>query len=108
MRTCNWAEAADYLNEMYGQGLDKPLASLDSLTRNQPGIIEFRVYRKVLGMNTFARLIDLVAAVHGSHTTTHGTHNYTEFVWKLTPSRAVVCGVRHGKGVYIQLTDTGS
>jgi hypothetical protein len=108
MRVANWSAAADYINEMYGRGLDQPLVSFDSLTRSQPGIIEFKVYRKVLGASAIWELLDRIRAVHGEYNITGGSHNYAEFGWLLTPTRSIVCGARQGKGVYIQLKDTGS
>jgi hypothetical protein len=111
MRTANWAAAADYINQMYGHGLNPPMASLDTLTMSQPGVIEFKIKRGTLGANTFVsldRLVNRVSAVHGVTHTRDLLHNGKAYIWTITSERSVVVGYRNGKGVYIQLKDTGN
>lgn len=109
MRIANWAAAADYINQMYGQGLRGHIASMDSLALNQRGVIEFKVYRGLLGnKDPLVKLLERVSKAHGeSYDHAHSYDVVTEYIWNLTRERSVVVGHRKGRGLFIQLKDIG-
>lgn len=114
MRTANWAEAAEYINRMYGQGARSVngIAGLNTLVMNQPGCIEFKVKGGSFRGDTFEHLVRNVIAAHGHSSDDFiGTFRRT-YTWVLTPERTVVVGRRVGRGptagIYIQLKDTGN
>ena len=86
------------------------MASLDTLYMSRAGVIEFKIKRGVLGSDTYVtlnRLVGRVTAVYGVPHTCELTVNGRSYTWSITAERSVIVGYRYGKGVYIQLKDTG-
>lgn len=108
MRTCNWAEAVDYINQMYGQGLPVPLASLNNMMFSKPGLIEFKVYRSVFRTAALTKLVKRMCDAHGDDYKAVGSTTHVEYEWRISPERSVICGSRTKRGLYIQLKDTGN
>jgi len=102
----NWATAADFINQTYGGG--RNLVGLDSLNMSQPGIIEFRVLKKVFDTpDTFDRMFIEMSTVHGNACTVVRDVDLELRAWRLSSSRRVILRYKIGVGTYVQLIDDG-
>jgi hypothetical protein len=106
MKTFNWKEAADYINDTYFGG--RFHVYLDQVVYNANGKIEFRVPRVLVKeKDVYAYVNRHVDAVHGTRRASSIEGKPFLAQWHLSKTR--ILGVRYepGVGTFISITDTG-